>query len=732
MMMRHCLVRAIRVHLRKSLPEKPAKPQPHGWRLVWRREPSVSRLIAAATVALVIAIGGLRAASDPLTDLKAGADAIDARRYAAAISTLQPLAKRIPKLADYAAWLLASAEFEAQDYAAVEKSLEPVWSQSPASPLFPRAVVLGASAYEQSGQTQKAVDILRAHYSGLTQPEGDLAMATAFEESGDRVSAAVYFQRVYYGYPVSAEAATAEAEIAKLRAQLGDAYPPAMPDAMLGRAFKLLNAGSNARAKKELESILADLGGAERDLARVRIGVADYNQKETLAAQKYFESLEITSPEADAERLSYLVECARRLKNHEAVHALLDKLAREYPQSKWRLEALVSDANFHLIENTLDSYEPQYRACYESFPGDAQAAPCHWKIVWAHYLRRRADAADLLRAHVRLFPGSEDTPAALYFLGRIAEEAKDAGSARAYYDEIAHQYPNFYYTVLARERLKQVSAPPSAAVNQFLHGIPFPPRLRTLSFVPDQTAQARLDRARMLAKAGMDDWAEFELRFAAQNENQPQVMALELASIASRRGETDRALGLIKRYASGYLMMPLESAPAEFWKLAFPLPYRADLERFAKQNGLDPFLVAALIRQESEFNPKAVSPANARGLMQIEPSTGRELSRRLKMKPYTTARLFQPAVSLEFGSFYFKSMMDSLGGRFEAALAAYNAGLSRARAWSSWGEYREPAEFIETVPFSQTRNYIQTVLRNADVYRRLYGGSLPAERAALQ
>lgn len=701
MTIRHCLVRATRVHSR--------------------------RLLLAA---IVLCAG---AATDPLADLKSGAAALDARRYNAAIATLAPLPKRIPKLADYAAWMLAEAQFESQNYAAVEKSLQPVWTQKPPSPLFARAVILEARAFGENGQTQQAVDLLRAHYSSLAQPEGDLAMATAFESAGDRVSAAVYFQRVYYGYPVSAEAAQAEAEIGKLHEQLGAAYPPAMPDAMLGRAFKLLDAGAYARAKRELESILPDLGGAARDLARVRIGVADYDLKQTLAAQKYLESLEISSPEPDAERLYYVVQCARRLNNHEQVHAVLDRLAREYPHSKWRLEALVSDGNFHLIENSLDDYEPQYRACYESFPQEPQAASCHWKIVWAHYLRRRADAADLLRAHLRLFPASEDTPGALYFLGRLAEDARDPGAARAYYEEIARQYPNYYYTVLARERMKQVSAAPSAQVIEFLRGIAFPPRVHTLDFVPNAAAQARLDRARMLTLAGLDDWADTELRFAAQTEDQPQVMAMELATLASRRGEADHAMRLIKHYASSYLMLPLDSAPADFWKLAFPLPYRGELEKFAKQNGLDPFLVAALIRQESEFNPKAVSPANARGLMQIEPRTGRELSRKLKLRPYSVARLFQPAVSLEFGSFYFKSMMDSLGGRFEAALAAYNAGLSRARSWSSWGEFREPAEFIETVPFSQTRNYIQTVLRNADVYRRLYGGSVSVnDRAALK
>jgi soluble lytic murein transglycosylase len=203
-------------------------------------------------------------------------------------------------------------------------------------------------------------------------------------------------------------------------------------------------------------------------------------------------------------------------------------------------------------------------------------------------------------------------------------------------------------------------------------------------------------------------------------------MGLELASMASRRSAQDQAIRYLKRYAPDYLYMRIDSAPDEFWKLAFPLPYRADLERFARQNNLDPFLVAALARQESEFNPKAVSNASARGLTQIMPTTGRELSRQLRIKPYSTARLFQPQVNLQLGSFYLKSVADSLEGRWEAALAAYNAGLSRAKTWSTWGEFREAAEFVETVPFTQTREYIQIVLRNADIYRKLYANSKPA------
>ena len=674
--------------------------------------------LCAATLATLCGA----ASRDPLADLKSGADALEARHYAAAIATLKPLGKRLPKLADYAAWLLGSAEFDSRNYAAVPKALEPVWSHTPPSPLAAEAVLLAARADGQNGDTRAALDILRKNYTALRQPQGDLAIAGAFAATGDPVSAAIYYQRVYYGFPSSAEAAQALVESAKLRDQLGDNYPPAMPNAMLGRALKLLEAGNAARARRELESLVPQLGGAERDVARVRIGVAGYDSKDTQASEQYLRTLEVSSPEADAERIYYLLLCARRLNKPEEVTGALDNLARLYPNSQWRLQGLIAAANRYLVDNQIDAYEPLYRACYESFPNDPRAAGCHWKVVWSHYLRRNPDAAELLRDHLRLFPASEEAPAALYFLGRLAEASRDAGAARVYYDEVAREYPNYYYGLLARERRVEVSgAPPSPAALEFLHGVEFPPRLRKLNFEPNAAAKARLERSRMLVSAGLEDWAEGELRFGADNEDQPQVMALELAVLSGPREGPVRAMRYIKHYAPGYLFLPLDSAPVDFWKFAFPMPYRSDLERYSKRNGLDPFLMAALIRQESEFNPKVISAANARGLTQILPSTGRELSRKLKMRPYSTARLFLPAVNLQLGTFYLKTIADSLGGHWEAALAAYNAGMTRAHDWLSWGEFREPAEFIETVPFTETRNYIQTVLRNADVYRRLYG-----------
>ena len=138
---------------------------------------------------------------------------------------------------------------------------------------------------------------------------------------------------------------------------------------------------------------------------------------------------------------------------------------------------------------------------------------------------------------------------------------------------------------------------------------------------------------------------------------------------------------------------------------------------------LDPFLVASLIRQESEFNPKAISSARAYGLTQVLPSTGRQLSRRLGITRFSSSMLFEPEINLKLGTYYLKTLLDQQEGSWEQTLASYNAGKRRADEWATWATFREPSEYIETIPFTETRNYIQIVLRNAHVYRRLYAPS---------
>ena len=156
-------------------------------------------------------------------------------------------------------------------------------------------------------------------------------------------------------------------------------------------------------------------------------------------------------------------------------------------------------------------------------------------------------------------------------------------------------------------------------------------------------------------------------------------------------------------------------------KRLFPKPYWPDLKKFSSQNALDPYLVASLIRQESEFNPAAVSRANALGLDAIAAQGGQRGGEAGKAQAISsTPQLFTPEVNLQLGTRYFRQMVDKFGA-FEYALAAYNAGSNRVDDWMGQGKYRDPQEFVESIPFTETREYVQAILSNANVYRQLYG-----------
>lgn len=685
---------------------------------------------AVGLVTLIAVTLGLRGASDPGADLKAAIDAVNAKKFAIAAPLLGDLRARLPQLADYAAWYLATTQSELKNYAAVPPALDAVFQQEfPRSPLRGRAALLAADAYMKLNQPEDAIAILRDHYNEITAPQADLILADAYLATDDKINAAVYYQRVYFGYPQSPAGPRALAALDKLKLDMGGDYPPAMPHSMLNRAVKLLEGGKTDAARKEFEALIPQLGGAERDLARVRIGVALYNATQNAAAYDYLSKLEIDSPEPDAERLHYLTLTARRLNKFDEMDDLAERAAELYPKSPWTVDALIAAANRHLTDNDVAKYEPLYQACYEKNPSDPDSNLCHWKVTWVHYMRRDADAANMLKDHLRYYPASEQSPAALYFLGRLAQQSGDTRAARTYLVEAATEYPNAFYATLSRERLKALgNVQPSEATAQFLKTITFPQRSHVEDFNATPLVKARMTRATLLAKAGLKDLAESELRFGADAGEQPPVLAMELAKLLSE-GDPAKAMRYIKRYARGYLLMPIASAPASFWKLAFPLPFRPGLERYTEQHSVDMYLMAALIRQESEFDPQAVSVTNARGLTQIEPSTGRDLAKRLRVT-YTLPKLFQPDYNLQLGTFYFSWLTKQLNGNTEAALASYNAGMTRAKTWLKWGEFREPAEFIETVPLTQTRDYIQSVLRNAAAYRKIYEG--PARKAAAE
>lgn len=647
----------------------------------------------------------------------------------AAVEYATAASAKAPILDDYAQYVKAQAEYGLKNFAEVGKAATRVFDQVPLSPLAGPAAALAVRAELDGDQPKQALELVRKHYERIPQPQRDLLLARCFDAVGDLPHAAEYYQRVYYGYPTAREATDAANALVALQQRLGDAYPPPMPRAMLARAEKLIQAHQPDAARIEYTAAIPQLGGLARDLARVRLGEVDYLSGKASTALSYLSSLKVDENEADAERLSYLIRTARKLDRKADVKDALNHLEQQHPRSLWRLDALIYVADQARTQNDAATYLPLYRACATGFSDDPRSAWCDWRVTYESYRTDAADTYDALRRHIESYPDSTDVNNSLYFLGRFEERKNELPVARACYQELVARFPNTYFAVVARSRMKDPGmqkAVADPATLQFLRAVHWPPRSEFPSFTPGPTEQKRLQRAHLLELTGLTDLADNELKFGALNdEEQQNVYAYYLAKSAAQRNASDRALHYIKAYAPDYLFMPLDQAPAAFWKLAFPLPYRGAIDRYSLAQSLDPFLVAALIRQESEFNERVISRANAYGLMQVLPANGRELARHFGIRRLNTRQLLTADRNIQLGTYYFHNLLNSYGGQVELALASYNAGPTRANLWRTWGPFREPAEFIEAVPFHETRGYIQIVLRNADVYQKLYAGSQP-------
>jgi len=653
-----------------------------------------------------------------LARLALGVAAYEQGDFAGAVAALKVLPARLPQIADYPAYYLAAAQVELKSFDGVAQELAPAHAAAVRSPLTGRAWLIEARAL-QPAQPKEAVRILREHYGELPQPDGDVTLAGAYQAAADLTHAADFYQRVYYQY-ISGEAASrAAAALLTLKDSMAADYPAPLAAQLLQRAGRLLDARQYAPARAEFESTADRNSGLDHDRAVVREGLADSLAGKTAAACAWWSGLELAPSEADAERLFDLEECHRHSNQEASMMEAVNRLAEKYPQSPWRLKALIGAANRYLVTNRPDDFVPLYRAACENFPNDPEAGLYHWRVAFQAYLHGKSDAGDLLREHLRTYSSHASAGTALYFLGRYSEQNGDLPSARACYRKLAGGFENHYFAMLARQRLARpevAGAAGDSAVDALLAEV----KLAVAPPVPAAAAGAttlRIERSRALRTAGLSDLADSELRFGARHGEQSALLGMEMAAAAD---SPHQALHLMKLMAPDYLNLATDAAPRRFWELLFPLPYRADLELYARQHDLDPFLVAGLIRQESEFDPRALSPAHAYGLTQVLPVTGRQFARKAGVPRFSTQLLWQPAANLRIGTSVLRSMLDAHGGQWEQTLAAYNAGPGRVAQWLEWSHYREPAEFVESIPFTETREYVQAVLRNADIYRRLY------------
>jgi peptidoglycan lytic transglycosylase len=623
-------------------------------------------------------------------------------------------AENDPLLADYALYWAAETELAQNHGAAALDEFKKFRKEYPDSVLTDAALQSLGDAAFSSNQPADAAAELDAYSQTTQRPALLLLRGEARELAGKTLDAVADYQAVYLRFATSEQARQAGIKLAFLRGTLGANYPALALDQRLEHAAMLFGSKSWSDARSEYTDLLPELAGADRERGQLRVlecGVALGAGPGEMAA------LQITDPDVDAERLDALAEYYRSQMQEPQMVAAIEGVVSRAPASHWAESALFLAGNYYWVQLDRDRAASYYKRLEEDFPMSTNAASAQWRVAWTAVLKRQTEAAALLEEHLRRFPGSSYTPDALYWLGRLAEEAGVAPLARGYYAKLAERYPQNYFEAQAARRRKALGdgAVQKSDVLDLIPPVAAIPRLDVTIPIAAAGRQARADALRSIA---FDASAELELRAGYAASGEPRLL-LEAAQSAVAAGHYGAAIVTVRQIFPQLESQPFSDVPREVWRVAYALPYESSIRRWSAKAGVDPMLVAGLIRQESAFEPDARSGKAAIGLMQLIGPTARLLARQEKIH-YSRARLVDPDYNVHLGTTYVANLVKQFGGA-ESALAAYNAGEDRVTLWTAGQSYRETAEFVDSIPFTETRQYVQIVTRNADIYRRLYG-----------
>jgi soluble lytic murein transglycosylase len=578
----------------------------------------------------------------------------------------------------------------------------------------------------QVGHAQEAIDALDA-YSGTTSKSTLLfERAHAYQAAHQLARSAKDYQAVFYKFPLADEAKPAGSALTQLMHALGKeySYPGVELQEQRAQAFYDAHKWKEARAEFEkLLTMLKDPANPARQRAQLRVAECRVQLK---GAPSLIAAVKTPDLEVDAERLYALSQAYRSAKKEAEMFTALNTLAQNYPVSRWNEEGLMAAANYHWVELERSKAVINYQRVLDTFPNGKYAFSCEWRIAWVSYLNRQPDAADRLTTFLLKYPVTSNSVDAIYWLGRNAERNNRLSYARSYYEKAVERFPQTYFGNAAAVRLAKLG-PGEENPAELLEKIPPPPALRSFDEPIPVAATDRWARAQALRAIAFDSSAEQELKNAYFATSSPRFL-LEAAQAAFDQGHYGAGMAYARIIVPSFDSRKIDELPVGAWKALFPLPYEAALRREAAKNDFDPMFAAGLIRQESTFQADAVSHANAIGLMQVLPKTGKILAKQLKVR-YTKDRLFEPDYNIELGMLYIAGLVRQTGG-LEYAAAAYNAGEDRIAAWKAERNYEEIPELVESIPFTETREYVQIVLRNTAVYRMIYGQPSVAIQAA--
>lgn len=647
----------------------------------------------------------------------------------------------------------------------------------PDSPFVPQATFLAGSAADGLGNRQAAMSYyqeyarLRPSVSGYVA----LKLGDLYQTSGNITDALKAYEHAIQAELPPSQTADAHQRMAEIYAGQKDfakaishyqtilelARNPWYRSLILNRlGSAYVGAGQTQQARDAYLRVITDYPDAGNALASLQAldSLGDPRVDAFQRALVYFHAADYTNaiaswrryieaaPKGDGTAWAryYIGLSLQRQGDYRGAMAEYDTLVQRYPSGPIVAEARLAKARCLRLLGDETVATSEYLSTARSYPGSQQAQRGYWEAgIGLYRLGNTVGAISVWQELLASNPTFENRTRVLFWMGKAMLARGYPDDARRFLAEAASQRPPDHYALRAGDLMTSavISGPPATATpvsarQPLTQPSPLLPdeRLQVEGWVagwapPDPPRSGARERAlgephfvrgQELASIHLQAQANEEFSLAQETLARDAWALLEMAYQLLDDGQTMQAVAAANKLMALSPARWAGEAPVAMQRLLYPVRYGSLLETWARRYGVDPLLLAALVRQESLFSPTAASSADARGLTQVIPSTAQAIASALGVSDFRLEDLYRPKLSLQFGAYYLAEMLRLAGGDTWMALASYNGGYGNAVRWAGGDRPIDPDLFLENVTFDETRTYLQSVARNYRFYRALY------------
>lgn len=647
---------------------------------------------------------------------------LQARDYATAITLLGDSSiARLTGLGDYAAYFRAQALQQAGGIEDAERDFRTLAQAYPTSLLAREATLQAANLAMTRGDYQTAAETVAL----LAEKDDGAALklrADCLEKLGRTNEAVLTLRKLFFDAPQSPEAE----KIGDRLTALGGSTTAGDVSMLRRRADKLYDSRLYALAGVAYEQMVRQFPNAPSDEAWLRAGISYYKADSFKQSADALMKVRARTPKMAAEALYHLGLAQLSLKTDTAAITTLADLRKASPSSERVGDLLFAIGRYYEKRERGDQASAFYTQLIRQFPQSPNADDAHFWMAWrAHDAKDYANAARLLTEHLANYGTVTDNRGKAAFWAAVnTERAGDKARAMTLYQAMLKRYGAGWFGLNAERRIERLTRE-GVHPRSFDNDLMLRRAVEGLQPInlPQETLKdadrERVRKAEQLMVIALYQQANVELEAARETSPNSPLVNLRIAQIFRAQGENVAAINVLKRSYPDYGQALPEEMSREVWDVFYPLKWWSNIKEEARRHNLDPYQIAGLIRQETVFNHMARSRANALGVMQLLPSTAKAVARSSNAGAISANDLFNPVLNIQLGVAYVKQLQSDFG-RFEYVAAAYNGGETRVRRWIRERPGMDIEDWVEAIPLSETRLYVQGVYRNTRIYQRLY------------